>query len=175
MTLNGHQKKWHFPKTDSCNENAHLFFTFRTQIVLAYFLKKDNFTKKKPFFFTTSFCNFIFPFFSCFLLFHFQHKIDKNKKCTFFFEKKTLFWHPDKLPKNIFAPLHTICVFKIPKKHYKTGETSKKILDQVLTQPWTKFWFKKPQILDQVLTLQHIYIYMRCKVQNWSKISFFIS
>ena len=47
----------------------------------------------------------------------------------------------------------------MPKKHYKIGEkTNKKnlgpgfdaTLDQVLTQ--------KPQILDQVLTLQHIYI-----------------
>ena len=30
------QKKDQFPKTDSCNENAR-FFTFRTQIVFAYF------------------------------------------------------------------------------------------------------------------------------------------
>ena len=29
-----------------------------------------------------------------------------------------------------------------------------------MTQPWTKFWRKKTQILDQVLTLQHIYIYI---------------
>ena len=30
--------------------------------------------------------------------------------------------------------------FKIPKKHYKIGEKqAKKILDQVLTQPWTHF------------------------------------
>ena len=44
--------------------------------------------------------------------------------------------------------------FKIPKKHYKTGEKqAKKILDQVLTQPWTKFWRKKPQILDQVSSM----------------------
>ena len=45
--------------------------------------------------------------------------------------------------KIIFAPLHTICVFKIPKKHYKTGDKQAKknlgpgfdaTLDQVLTQ-----------------------------------------
>ena len=49
----------------------------------------------------------------------------------------------------------------MPKKHYKIGEKqAKQILDQVLTQPWTKFWLKKNQILDQVLTLQHIYIYI---------------
>ena len=51
-------------------------------------------------------------------------------------------------------------IFKIPKKHYKTGEKQPKTnlgpnfdatLDQVLTQ--------KTQNLDQVLTLQHIYIY----------------
>ena len=77
------------------------------------------------------------------------------------FFRKPFFRHLDKLPKKHFAHLHTICVFfKIPKKHYKTGEKqAKKILDQVLTQPWTRFWLKKPQILDQVLTLQHIYIY----------------
>ena len=77
------------------------------------------------------------------------------------FFRKPFFWHPDKLPKKLFSHPYTLFVFlKIPKKHYKTGENKQtKILDQVLTQPWTKFWLKKPQILDQVLTLQHIYIY----------------
>ena len=33
-------------------------------------------------------------------------------------------------------------------KHYKTGENKQKILDQVLTQPWTSFDLKKGQFLD---------------------------
>ena len=143
MTLNGHQKKWHFPKTDSCNENAHLFFTFRTQIVFAYFSKKWQFYKIKTFFLTTTqktlffwafFWHYIFPFFSCFLFFFFQHKIIKNKKCTFIFENPFLTpWQPAQ--KIIFAHLHTICVFKIPQKHYKTGEKNKQ-----KKKSWTKFW-----------------------------------
>ena len=37
-------KKCHFPKTESCNENA--FFTFRTQIVFAYFPKNAIFAQE---------------------------------------------------------------------------------------------------------------------------------
>ena len=47
-------KKDHFPKTDSCNENAHIFLTFRTQIVFAYFSKEWHCYKKRPFLFTTT-------------------------------------------------------------------------------------------------------------------------
>ena len=160
MTLNGHQKKYHFPKTDSCNENAHLFFTFRTQIVFAYFSKKWHLYKKRPVFFTNTqktlfsglFLNFLFPSFSCFLFFFLQHKKTKTKSAHFF--RKPFFWHPDKLPKNYFrTPTHYLFLI-YPKNTIKLRKNKqKKILDQVLTQPWTKFWLKKPQILDQVLTL----------------------
>ena len=64
------------------------------------------------------------------------------------------------IAKKLFSHPYTLFVFfKIPKKHYKIGEKQAKknlgpsfdaTLDQVLTQ--------KTQILDQVLTLQHIYI-----------------
>ena len=62
------------------------------------------------------------------------------------------FWHPPNFAKTLFW--HTVALFvflKMPKKHYKTGEKQwkKKNLDQFLTQ-----------ILDQFLTLQHIYIYI---------------
>ena len=49
------------------------------------------------------------------------------------FFRKPFFWHPDKLSKNIFAPLHTICDFKHTPKHYKIGENKQK-------KSWTKFW-----------------------------------
>ena len=56
---------------------------------------------------------------------------------------------------------YTICDFKVPPKHFKVGKQAKQILDQALTQPWTKLWLKK-QILDQVwLYSAYIYIY-RC-------------
>ena len=44
--------------------------------------------------------------------------------------------------KNMFEP----CDFKNTNKHQKTrgGGTSKQILDQFLTQPWTKYLTQKP-------------------------------
>ena len=126
-----------------------------------------TFLQKRPVFFTNTqkhnfsllFLIFFFHFFHVFSFSFSNIKKTKTKSAHFF--SKTFFWHPDKLPKNYFrTPTHCLC-FKIPKKHYRIGENKqKKILDQVLTQPWTKFWLKKPQILDQVLTLQHIYIYI---------------
>ena len=43
-----------------------------------------------------------------------------------------------------------------------------KNLDQILSQLLDQFLTQKPQILDQFLTLQHIYVC--CKVKKWSKI-----
>ena len=143
------------------------FFTFRTQIVFAYF-SKNAISAKKHLLCSQPPKNTIFQSFSFFLIFASMLFIfslflsptykRQNKECTFFSENP-LFDTLTNWPKNIFAPLHTICVFKITKKHYKIGEkTSKKklgprfdaTLGQVLTQ--------KNQILDQVLTLQHIYM-----------------
>ena len=65
----------------------------------------------------------------------------------------------------IFAPLHTICVFKIPTKHYKTGEKQAKTnlepsfdatLDQVLTQ-------KTPKLGPSFDSTAFIYIYVLFK------------
>ena len=173
------QKKDHFPKTDSCNENALFLFTFRTQIVFAYFSKKWQFYKK-PFFFTTTQKTPFFPAFFEIFLFHFfifslllfsNMKKTKTKSAHFFFGNPFL----DTLTncQKIFEHPYTLFeILNTPKNTYKTWEKQAKIiLDQVLTQPWTKFWLKKPQILDQVLTLQHIimpYMYICCKVKNWS-------
>ena len=141
MTLNGHQKKYHFPKTDSCNENAHLFFTFRTQIVFAYFSKKWHFYKKRPVFFTnTQKTLFFWAFFEIFF-FHFFHvfsfsfsNIKKTKTKSAHFFSKTLFWHPDKLPKNYFrTPTHYLCFLRYPKNTIKLGKNKQK-------KSWTKFW-----------------------------------
>ena len=99
-------------KTDSRNENAR-FFTFRTQIVFAYFSKNVILTTKTFFLHNRQKHNFLF--FEA-VLFHFfifsfslyPHKKDTNKKCTFF-----LFLHLDNQQKSIFAPVRTICVFLV--------------------------------------------------------------
>ena len=156
-------KKDHFPKTDSCNENARFFYLPNTNSVCLLFKNaisaKNLFVHNHPqntiFLFFFEFC---FPFFHIFSFSFSNIKKTKTKSAHFF--SKTLFWHPDKLPKNYFrTPTHYLCFFKIPPKHYKIGENKKNLgpsfdatLDQVLTQ--------KNQILDQVLNLQHIYIYI---------------
>ena len=102
------QKKGPFPKRDSATK-MRAFFTFRTQIVFAYFLMPflqniffvHNHPKNTIFFFI-----FVFHF-SYFLFFFLQHKKDKNKKCTIFFFE-TLFLTPWQTAQEIFAPLHTI-------------------------------------------------------------------
>ena len=90
---------------------------------------------------------FLFMF-STFLYFLFSFSNIKKTKCTFF-------------------------RLRCPKQTIRLGKNKpKKILDQVLTQPWAKFWLKKTQILDQVLTLQHIslFAFISCPV-----LSFFLS
>ena len=125
-------------------------------------LPKKHFSSQPPkkHYFSRLFLQFDFSIFSCFLFFVFQHRIDKNKKCTFFFENP-FFDTLTNCQKIIFAPLHTIlCFLRYPKNTIKLGKQANKklgpsfdaTLDQVLTQ--------KTQILDQVLTLQHIYIYI---------------
>ena len=94
------------------------FFTFRTQIVFAYFSKQWQFYKKKHFsseppkntIFLFFFLDSIFPFFHVFLFLFSNIKKTKTKSAHFF--SKTLFWHPDKLPKKYFrTPTHYLCFF----------------------------------------------------------------
>ena len=83
------------------------------------------------------------------------------KKCTFFFRKPfcdTL----TNCPKKFSHPYTLFVFFKITKKHSKIwGKQAKNILDQVLTQPWTKFDSKKPKSWTKFwLYSIYIYIYM---------------
>ena len=121
--------------------------------------QKCHFRKKTSCFFTTTQKHYFAGFFgNCrFPCFSYLEKA-KTKSAHFFFENPFLTpWQTAN--KEIFAPLHTICVFKITKNTINWGKTSKKqILDQVLTQPWTKLWLKK-QILDQVTNI-YIYTYI---------------
>ena len=131
---------------------------------MTFWQKKTSFLHKHPkntIFLVFFFEIFFFHFFHVFSFSFSNIKKTKTKSAHFFFENSFFDTLTNSQKKYFRTPTHYLCFFKIPKKHYKTGEKqTKKILDQVLTQPWTKFWLKKPQILDQVLTLQHIYIYM---------------
>ena len=142
------------------------FLTFRTQIVFAYFSKNWHFYKKdhfgsqppqKQYFSGFSFWNFRFPIFSCFLFFFRQHKKKKTKtKCAHFF--KTFFDNLTNCQKYFRTPLFVF--FKIPQNTIKLGKNKQKILDQVLTQPWTKFWLKKtPNLGPNFDSTAYIYIY----------------
>ena len=123
---------------------------------------KNFFTTTQKTLFFWVFLKFSFSMFFMFCLFLFPTWKRQKQKVHIFF-RKPFFWHLDKLPKNYFrTPTHYLCFLRYPKNTIKLGKNKqKKILDQVLTQPWTRFWLKKPQILDQVLTLQHIYICRR--------------
>ena len=126
----------------------------------------------KNFFTTTQKTLFFWAFFEI-VLFHVFHvlsfsfstmKKTKTKSAHFF--SKTLFLTPWQTAKKLFSHPYTLFVFflRYPKNTIKMGKNKqKKILDQVLTQPWTRFWLKKPQILDQVLTLQQSIILP----ENW--------
>ena len=132
-------------------------------------LQKKLFSSQPPkkHYFSGLFLKFSFSIFSCFLFFFSQHKKDKNKKCTFFFENP--FFDTLTNCQKIFSHTYTLFVFfKIPKNTIKLGKNKqKKILDHILTQPWTTFCLKKTQILDHILSLQHIYIYMCvCAVES---------
>ena len=143
-------------------------FTFWTLSVFAYFSKKWQFYKKKHFssqppkntIFLGFFWNFLFPFFfSCFLFFFFQHKKDKNKKCTFFFENP--FLTPWQTAKKYFrTPTHYLCFLRYPKNTIKLGKNKQ-------TKSWTTFWRNLGPHFDSknpkswtTFWLYSIYIYM---------------
>ena len=129
---------------------------------LPIFLTNDIFTNKKNIFLHNHPKNTIFLFFHVFhiLLFTFSNiKKAKTKSAHFF--SKTVFWHPDKLPKKYFrAPTHYL-YFLDQQKHDKTGEkTSKRrifnaTLDGFSTQKTPKSW------TDFQLYSIYIYIWMR--------------
>ena len=80
------QRKCHFPKTDSCNENAH-FYLPNTHSVCLFSKKaiKDMFVRNHPkHYFLAFFEICLFHLFHPFSFSFFQHKRDKNRKCIFY-------------------------------------------------------------------------------------------
>ena len=94
-------KRDHFPKTDSCNENARFLYLPNTNSVCLFskkchfckniFIVHNNPPQNKTLLSGCFFWNFRCPCFSYFLFFFLQQK-DKNKKCLFL--SKTLFLTP---------------------------------------------------------------------------------
>ena len=71
------------------------------------------------------------------------------------------------------TPTHYLCVFRYgpPPKHYKTGESRPNNFGQIFDSTLAKFLSQKRPNLGQILTLQHIYIYimyMRLRVHTWA-------
>ena len=129
-------KKYHFPRTDSCNEKC-AFSTFRKQTVFAYFSQSHFCVKRKLLSPTTEktlfllffLCNVPFPCFSYFLFFFLQHEKDKNQKRTFF-----PFLDTRQPAKKTFSHPYTPCVIlRYPKNTVKLVKDSK-------NKSWTNFW-----------------------------------
>ena len=87
---------------------------------------------------------------------------------------KTLFRHSEKLPNNYFrTPAHYLWFLRYPEIHYKIWESKQnKILDQILTQPWTKFchFWTKLWLYNACIIYIYIYIYI-LRVRNWTLFS----
>ena len=162
-------KKDHFPKTESCNENARFFHLPNTNIVCLVFVKM-SFLQKISFLFTTTpkfiFWAFLKLSFSMFFIFSLflsptSKKRQKQKVHIFF---RIPFFTPWQTAKNIFLHTYTLFVFfKMPQNTLKLGKTSKTILDQALTQPWTKLWLKKTKSWTKFWlynTYKYIHIYI---------------
>ena len=145
--------------------------------MFAYFSENWHFDKKRPFFFTTTqetlffwaFFEILFFLFFIFLFTFSNIKETKTKSAHFF--SRTLFLTTWQIAKNIFSHPYTLFVIlNIPQNTIKLGKTSKKSLGPSFDATLDQVWLKKPQILDQVLTLQHIYIYIYCRDRIWGQI-----
>ena len=113
-------KKGPFSKNRLSQRQCAFCFTFRTEIVFAYFSKKCHSNKKTLFFKTTQ--KHYFQFFPFFHFFSFAlSNIKKTKTKNAFFEPP--FWHLDNL-QNISS-----CFHRLPKNTIKLGNKS-----------WTDFW-----------------------------------
>ena len=129
-------------------------------MVFAYFLKNDIFYKKqfpsqppkKPTFLGVFFFEiFLFHFFHILLLAFSNIKMTKTKV--------HIFLEIDKPPKNIFAPLHTICVFLDQQKTIKLGKTSKKHLGRIFNATLDGSSTQKPPNLGRIFnSTAYIYI-----------------
>ena len=156
-------------------------FTFGTQIVFAYFSKNVIFANEKNVLVHDHpktlisgivFLKFSFPFFWSFLFLLFQHKKDKNKQCTFFFDYP--FLTPWQTAKNKSHPYTLLVIFKMPPNTIKLGKTSKQ-------KYWTKFWPnlapQNPNLGPSFDSTTYLYmcVYSCCEVINWAKFVFLLT
>ena len=106
------------------------------------------------------FFKFPFPFFH-FLSFALSNMKKQQTKNALIFYRKPFFWHPTTYRKPIFAPLHTICDFKLPPSHYKIeGKQATKSwtdFDSTLARSWTQ---KRPNLGQIFDSTARIYIYI---------------
>ena len=140
-------KRDHFPKTDSCNENAR-FCTFRTQIVLAYFSKNAILTRKTIFLHDHPKNTIFWVFFKAsFLFFHIASfglsNIKKTKRKMHFFSEKPFFYTLTNCQKKICSRPYTLFVLlRHPKKTTKLGKK------QTQKKSWTDFQLNLGQIFS---------------------------
>ena len=120
------------------------FLTFRTQIVFSIFLQNASFANK-DLFSSQPPKNTIFNFFEIVLsIFHlFSFALPNIKKTK---TKRYVFWSPffdssTTCKKIVFAPLHTICVFRYPQNTVQLGNNKQ-------NKSWTDFWLNLGQIFD---------------------------
>ena len=80
-------------------------------------------------------------------------------------------WHPTILRKHYFLThLHNTCDFKQTKNTIELGGKISKNMDKFLTDNLHQLWLMEPQILDQFVSPQHVYVHRHicCRVKNWS-------
>ena len=137
VILYGYKKGAMFQKQIVATEMC-VFLYLPNTIMFAYFSENATFSK--------TYCSqppqklfsgllLKFCFSICFFhLFGFSNIKRQNKKCFFDLRKPLIV-------KKLFSHPYTLCViFKIPPNTINLGEKqAKTILDQVFTQPWTKF------------------------------------
>ena len=121
---------------------------------------------KKAYFYRV-FWAFSILFVFLFFCFYFSNiKKTKTKKMQLSF-RKPHFWHPQNVAKKKTIFWHNVTLFvfsKIPKKHYKNGETvRKKNLDQFLTLSLDQFLTLKPPNLGPI-NFTTYYIYIKRKI-----------
>ena len=153
------RNKCHFPKTDSCNENARfvpsehkLFFFWKMP-----FLFKKVFSSQPPknTVFLVCFLKFSFSFFHIFSSASSKIKRRKPKMHSFF--GNPFSWHLDNLPK-IFSHPYTLLFFR-PPKNTKKKKNKQKNLGLIFNATLDRFSTQKRINLGQIFnSTTYIYI-----------------
>ena len=157
-------KKDHFPKTDSCNENTRFLLPSEHGWCLPIFLKNAILTRRPFFFMTIPGALFLFvccPFrFFCFLSVALSDiKTTKAKNACFV--QRPFFYTPTTCQKIFSHPYTPFVILNYPKNTMKLGEKQANInLGQIFDSTLARFLTQKMPNLGQLLTLQHIYIYI---------------